>query len=206
MRGTSRGWAAQGYRSSYSSTDRGERSRVAIKRRVPWTQKGRTSSCPHPASVQAKARSWDRAPNIWRTRIFTAVRQKETVRLRRQMPIPNCTPSTAEQSTKTPGNPHARTCAYKAVDLQFLLIKAFSQKDYLSTLTGQGKRNRDYELRHHFSTSLCTLSVAGTLQLTQHTLHKCFPSCHQHFSVSLIPPTFISLTPKQQTRKKEVTN
>lgn len=28
------------------------------------------------AAVQAKARSLDRAPNTWRTRIFTAVRQK----------------------------------------------------------------------------------------------------------------------------------
>lgn len=128
------------------------------------------------------------------------------VRLRRQMPIPNCTHSTAEQSTKTPSNPHARTCACKAVDLQFLLIKAFTQKDYLSTLTAQGKRNLDYELRHRFNTSVHMLSVTGTPYRMQHTLHKCFSSSHQHFSVSLIPPTFTCLTPKQQTIKKEVTS
>lgn len=122
------------------------------------------------------------------------------------MPIPNCTHSTAEQSTKIPSNPHARTCACKAVDLQFLLIKAFTQKDYLSTLTAQGKRNLDYELQHRFNTSVHMLSVTGTPYRMQHTLHKCFSSSHQHFSVSLIPPTFTCLTPKQQTIKKEVTS
>lgn len=133
MRGAGRGWAAQGYTSSFCSTNR-ERSRVAIQRWVPCPQKGRTSSSPHnsPATAQAKARSCDRAPNTWSTRVFPAGRQKSEAQKTDTDPKLYTSHPAAELSTNTPGDPHAGTCAHKAAAIELLLIKAFPQNDDLS--------------------------------------------------------------------------
>lgn len=130
-----------------------------LKGGILCTQKRRPSSGPHPTTVHAKAQDQDRASSIWGTRTHSLQSAQEQSEAKAKLLVPNCVRSTPKRPPKTTQNPTThctRTREYKALYLQFLLIKA------LTCL--------DCERQHHFSTSFYMCLVTRIPYLT-HIAH-----------------------------------